>query len=332
MSQRNLPTESDSRQSNTNPSDRCSRRSLLTATAALSAGTMHAGAAIGAESESPSAPIDDDVPPPRQIQLGNTGITMSRVGQGTGMHGGNRQSDHTRQGFEKLVALLNHAYDRGVTFFDLADLYGSHVYFREALRTIPRDKVTVLSKLWTRYDGPFEKIAPSHRKQAAKTTIERFCHEIATDHLDILLLHCMTTPDWSEQLQPYMEAFDEAKKSGKLRAVGVSCHNLEALKIASQSDWVDVILARINPHGAKMDGKVDDVVSVLTEARKNGKAIIGMKIYGEGTLADKADECIRFAQSNGLLDTMTVGAETPEQMDQTLRLIAKYPAAPLITP
>ena len=67
-------------------------------------------------------------------------------------------------GFEKLVNLFHHAYDRGITFFDLADLYGSHVYFREALRTIPREKITILTKVWWRYDGPRERDASASPK------------------------------------------------------------------------------------------------------------------------------------------------------------------------
>jgi len=40
---------------------------------------------------------------PAQVPLGKTGITVSRLAQGTGMSGGNRQSNHSRLGFEKLV-------------------------------------------------------------------------------------------------------------------------------------------------------------------------------------------------------------------------------------
>ncbi len=296
------------------------RRRFLTASAGA--------AALATTAQAQTAVATPPVPPP--MPIGKTGIVMSRVGQGTGMHGGNRQSDHTRKGFEDFVALMRHSYDRGVTFFDLADMYGSHVYFREALKTIPRDKVSILTKIWTRFDGTFTPTAPDHCKQIARTTIDRFCHEIATDHLDIVLLHCMMTPKWTEQLAPYMEALDDAKKRGQVRAVGVSCHNLEAVKVAASSPWVDVILARINPFGAKMDGKLEEVVPVLTKARQNGKAILGMKIYGEGTLVDKKEVCIQFAQENGLLDAMTIGAETPAQMDETLSLIGKYPAAKLI--
>ncbi len=61
--------------------------------------------------------------------------------------------------------------------------------------------------------------------------------------------------------------------------------------------------------------------------KKNGKAVIGMKIYGEGKLAGMKEKCISFAQNLGLLDAMTVGAMTTQQMDETLRLMNKFPAA-----
>jgi len=141
------------------------------------------------------------------------------------------------------------------------------------------------------------------------------------------LLHCLVNPDWNGEMQPYMDALSEAKEQGKIRAVGVSCHNFGAMKTASETPWVDVILARLNPYEAIMDGTVDEVVSVLKTAKANGKAVIGMKIFGAGKLLDKKDECIKFAQTNGVLDAMTIGATTPEQVDENLALLAKYPVA-----
>ena len=104
------------------------------------------------------------------IELGRTGIKMSRLGQGTGVHGGERQSDQTRMGFAKLVDLMQHAYDRGIRFFDLADLYGTHVYFREALKSMERDKLAILTKVWWRYDGPEDQTSRPERRQMARTT------------------------------------------------------------------------------------------------------------------------------------------------------------------
>lgn len=259
---------------------------------------------------------------PPQGPLGNTGITLSRIGQGTGMSGGNRQSNHTRMGFEKLTALFRHDYDQGITFFDLADIYGSHVYFREALRAIPREKVAILTKLWFRYDGRPAEVQAAFKQKSTQMALERFRHELATDYLDIVLLHCLDNPTWEEEMRPYMDALSEAKQRKQVRAVGVSCHNLGALKTAASCPWVDVILARINPKGAKMDGPVEEVVPVLKTAKANGKALIGMKIYGEGTLANMKEECMRFAKNLGLLHAMTLGAESREQMNESLGLFA----------
>lgn len=286
--------------------------------------TRLAGSAASLYAITHARAADSPAAPP-QVALGHTGITLSRVGQGTGMRGGNRQSNHTRMGFEKLVGLFRHDYDQGITFFDMADMYGSHVYFREALRSFSREKLTLLTKLWFRYDGRGSEFTPAVLKRSTNMALERFRNEINTDYLDIVLLHCLTTPQWEAEMQPYMDALSEAKQKKQVRAVGVSCHDLGALKTAAKCPWVDVILARINPTGAKMDGKPDEVVPVLKEARANGKAIIGMKIYGEGTLTHMKEECIRYAQTMGLIDAMTVGAENPAQMNETLSLVAKYP-------
>ena len=79
-----------------------------------------------------------------------------------------------------------------------------------------------------------------------------------------------------------------------------------------------------------MDGKPDEVIPILRQIKDNGKAIIGMKIYGEGRLVHMKDECIRFTQNLGLLHAMTIGAESTTQLDETLKLLAQYPAAKVI--
>jgi len=290
-----------------------------------------AGAAVGLASAAPALAVDAAGPPaPPQVPLGRTGITLSRLAMGTGVHGGNRQSDQTRLGFERLVALFRHAYSRGITFFDLADLYGTHVYFREALRTIPRDRVTILTKLWWRYDGPQARASEASRRDMALATLQRFRDELATDHLDIVLLHCMVTRNWDDQLRPYMEALTEAKRLRQVRAVGVSCHDHGALIKAAETPWVDVVLARINPRGSHMDGTPEQITATLRRIKQAGKAVLGMKILGEGDLANMKDECIRFAQGLGLLDAMTIGFQAPGQIDEVLQLLARHPAAAIV--
>ena len=298
--------------------NRMSRRSFLAVGAVATASTV--------ARQLSAAPAEPLAAPP-MVALGRTGIRCSRLAFGTGTHGGRRQSDQARLGFEKLVKLFHHAYRRGITLFDMADLYGTHVYCREALRSIPREKVTLLTKLWWRYDGPVRGRAEPYRARVAEATVERFLHELNTDYIDILLLHCVTTATWDQELVPYMETLERLKEQGKIRAVGVSCHDFGAMETAARSPWVDVLLARINPHRVKMDGTPEDVLRVLRAAKENGKVVIGMKIFGEGALLDRRDECMRFAQSIGVLDAMTIGFDDPAEVDDTLRLMAKYPHA-----
>jgi hypothetical protein len=105
------------------------------------------------------------------------------------------------------------------------------------------------------------------------------------------------------------------------------------MQTAAKCPWVDVMLARINMKGGKevmMDGTREQVEDVLRTARANGKAIIGMKIFGEGRLAHERDACMQYAQGNGLLDAMTIGFHTPDQIDDVLQLMHKYPAKTLV--
>lgn len=314
------------------------RRKFLGATAGAAAlgatGSLRAVALADDAPAAASAPSSSGRPPsPPIIRLGKTGIEMSRLGQGTGVHGGNRQSDQTRMGFTKLIDLMHHAYDRGIRFFDLADLYGTHVYFREALKNMDRSKLAILTKMWWRYDGPEDQTGLPERRQMARTALERFRHELATDYLDIVLLHCLMKEGWDKQMQPYMDVLNEEKAKGRVRAVGCSCHDFKAMQTAAASPWVDVILARINMKGGKevmMDGSREEVEGVLRTARQNGKAVIGMKIFGEGRLADQRDACMKYAQESGLLDAMTIGFHKAEQIDDVLTLMHKYPVKPLV--
>ncbi len=77
------------------------------------------------------------------VTLGKTGIQTSRLAMGTGTVGVGHHSHQTALGVKGLSDLLLNGYDRGLRFFDSADSYGSHPHVAEALKHVPRDKVTV---------------------------------------------------------------------------------------------------------------------------------------------------------------------------------------------
>lgn len=253
-----------------------------------------------------------------RIRLGDTGLKVSRIAMGTGTVGHNKGSNQTRLGMDKFVRLTHHAYDRGITFYEMADGYGSHPYVGEAIQTLPREKLTLLSKIWTHPDG-------DERNQPVGEVIDRFRREAKTDYFDILLMHCMMQGNWSETRKHYIDGLSRAKQDGLVKAVGVSCHNWDALAEAVDSPWVDVILARINPFQTHMDGTPEAISEVLGKAQKNGKGVIGMKIFGEGKHVsdEEREQSIRFALTKGHIHCMTLGLESTEQMDDAVERVMR---------
>ena len=241
-----------------------------------------------------------------QVPLGRTGIRMSRLGVGTGTIGGGGQSNQTRLGLEAFTKLMRHAFERGITYFDAADSYGSHTFIRHVLKEIPRDQVTILTKLRAR------------ARSDVQNDMERLLKELGTDYIDILLLHCMTESDWPTQMASRMDVFSAAKEKKIVRAVGVSCHSVEALETAAESPWVDVVLARINHDGEKMDAKPNVVVPVLRKIHDAGKAVLGMKIVGEGRLVEQLDRSLEYVLKLDCVDAMTVGFEDTTEVDDTI--------------
>ena len=246
-----------------------------------------------------------------RVNLGKTGITVSRMAIGSGTSGWNHASNQTRLGLEKFLEIVNHGHERGLNFWDCADQYGSHTFFREALKTIPRDRVVILTKSFTRdADG-------------MKSDIERYQRELGTDHMDILLLHCLTDSDWPTKMKATMDVVSEAKARGVIRAHGVSCHSLSALDAAAECPWVDIILSRLNPYGVAMDGPAEKVVPILRKAHDNGKAVVAMKIAGAGEIVDRIQESLQFTLTRGVADAFTMGFESSDQMDQAFDKVAK---------
>ena len=246
------------------------------------------------------------------VVLGRTGIRTSRLAMGTGTIGGGGESNQTRLGTNPFVTMMLDGYhENGLRFFDTADSYGSHPYVAAAIKQLPRDKVTVLTK--TDHRDPKD----------VRDDLDRFRRELGTDYIDILLIHCTTEGDWTTRYRGVMDVLSEAKQKGIIRAHGVSCHSIEALRAAAAaSDWVDIDLVRLNPVGAHMDADADTVIGVVKQMRKAGTGIVGMKILGQGAMRDRPSEAVRFALGSGVLDAFTIGAESRREQDDLTHRIA----------
>ncbi len=278
--------------------------------ASLAAGAILFGAKAMAARLAAMIPLAQKYSAADVVTLGKTGIQTSRLAMGTGTVGSGGHSHQTALGVDGLSRLLQNGYDNGLRFFDAADSYGSHPHVADALKHVDRSKVTLLTKSWARDAA------------GMRADLDRFRRELGTDHIDIVLMHCVTESDWTTRYRGAMDALSEAKEKGIIRAHGCSCHSIEALRAAAASPWVEVDLARMNPLGAVMDADPETVGSVLKQMRSSGKAVVGMKILGQGALRTKQDEAIRYALGMDLLDAFTIGAESIDEQKDLMRRIS----------
>jgi aryl-alcohol dehydrogenase-like predicted oxidoreductase len=244
-----------------------------------------------------------------RVEFGKTGLRVSRLAFGTGTNGARGRSEQSALGVDGLASLLRLAYDRGVTFWDAADAYGTHPHVARALRGIPRDDVVIATKTMSRT-----------AVQVARD-VERFLRELGSDVLDVVLLHFMSRPDWPQRYTGAMEALSRAKEQGRVRALGVSCHGLGALRAAAETDWAEVVLARINMAGVRMDASSSRVVPIIGQMYASGKAVYGMKVLGCGQLVGEARAAIQYVFQLGVVPAIVIGTSGREHLLENVRLV-----------
>ncbi len=294
------------------------RRSFLQKSAMGLAGSVALGSGLINMSFNPASNAFIDT-----VSLGKTGLNVPRLALGTGSYGWKKTSSQKKLGEEKFVQLAQHAFDRGVKFFETADMYGTHEFVGKAMKKVGRENVTLLSKIMVYDHEGWYKTEPFQK------SIDRFRKELNTDYIDILLLHCMVNSEWPDEYKRYMDDYSEAKQKGIIKHVGLSCHDFGAMQMAVKNPWADVLLARINYDGAKMDGTPPDVMSVLKQAKENGKGIIGMKIFGCGELTkeDQRQKSLEYVIKSGNVDCMTIGMESIDQVNDNVERIMKLATA-----
>jgi aryl-alcohol dehydrogenase-like predicted oxidoreductase len=247
----------------------------------------------------------------QMVELGETGIRASYLGLGTGTRGFGGGSDQTRIGHEELVNLLRLGYEQGVTLWDSADGYGSHPHIAEAMRDLERSSVVISTK------------TDSRSARGLREDVPRFLRELGTDYIDVLLMHGLTGRRWLTDDSDVIHVLREAKGNGVVRAIGMSCHGFEGLERAVSTDWIDVVLARINYAGTRMDASPGEVIPVLERLHDAGKGIIAMKVVGQGELQGNVARAIEFVARLSCVDAMVIGMISESQLRQNVSLVAR---------
>lgn len=154
-------------------------------------------------------------------RLGRSGLVVSALGLGCNNLG---RTNTATQSFEGSQAVIAAALDAGITFFDVADNYGSapgvsEQFLGRALGT-HRDQVTVATKFGMANGGIS---GPDFGARGSRryiiNAVEGSLTRLGTDYIDLFQFH---TPDPNTPIEETLAALDHLVTSGKVRYLGHS--------------------------------------------------------------------------------------------------------------
>ena len=281
-----------------------SRRAFVRASTAVAAATAMTGSAVAAGAQ--------ETPPGDRVRrfkpLGKTGWKIGDVSAGSG---------------QRDPAVLNHIFECGINLIDTGAQYGGHEDLLGKVLPKWREKVFVLDK----WDPPL--VTATVTKSALLEALDVSLKRLNTTYIDCMMLHSIGHPRYGglDRIQnpAIYEAWDEAKRLGKVRFTGASSHGvrmIEEIGWGLDNNRFDVILIGANflTHG---------VEPLLKKARAKGVGTIAMKTMttyksdlnirarqNEQTNARQA--CLKWVLASDLFDTLVVSMQNYDRVAEFL--------------
>ncbi len=183
--------------------------------------------------------------------LGRTGMAISRVGIGAWAFGGGGWVDTWGAQEDALSdGAVRAAVERGVNWIDTAPIYGlghAEEVVGGALRRIPADeRPYVFTKAGVIWDPqrPNDKPALVGHPASIRRELEESLRRLRLDHIDLYQVHAPPTD--GTPLEEYWQTFCDLRREGKVRAIGLSNHDVAQLDAAEAVGHVDAVQPRFN--------------------------------------------------------------------------------------
>lgn len=216
--------------------------------------------------------------------LGKSGITVTEIGLGLWAAGGDQWGATDDR---EILDAIDRALERGVTFFDTADIYGSG-HSEELLGESMlgrRDRFTVATKIgWRDFDGDRGTTAYD-RVEKLIAGVEENLRRLQTDYIDLIQSHINFR---DPTMEVFLEGFQTLQRQGKVRAYGVSTSDSEYLKSFNADDGcaalqIDYSILNRTPE-----------TDILPYCREKGIGVIVRGALAMGILTGKYNKDTRF--------------------------------------
>jgi aryl-alcohol dehydrogenase-like predicted oxidoreductase len=245
-------------------------------------------------------------------KLGSSDLDVSEVSFGC-------MSLEVEKGQDHVTSLIRKASGSGINFFDTADLYDKGLneeMVGEALSTI-RDEVLIATKVgnvW-REDGSGWDWNPT--KEHILTEVTESLRRLQTDYLDLYMLHGGTIED---PIDDIIEAFEQLKKQGKIRAYGISSIRPNVIREYVKRSKIDCVMMQYSLLDRRPE---EEVLDLLTE---NDISVITRGTLAKGMLIDKpAKEYLGYSKDETKKMQSAV-RDTGNSMGAAVQFVLRHPA------
>lgn len=206
----------------------------------------------------------------------------------------------------QAAELFCYALEKGINFFDTAELYLNYDHFKAFFKQIQRHQVVFASKCYA-YD-----------KETAKRSLDLALSGAATDYLDFFMLHEQESEHTLRGHAEAIEYFLDMKEQGLIRKFGISTHFVAGALAAAKDPRIEVIHPIINLKGIGIaDGSREEMEQALKLLRQADKFIYAMKALGGGHLLKQYPQALDYALSLDV-DAIAIGMQSEAEIDHNL--------------
>jgi len=250
-------------------------------------------------------------------KLGNTDLEVSALGLGCmGMSFGLGPAIEQKDG----IALLRAAVERGVTFFDTAEVYGpfrNEELLGEALADV-REQVVIATKFGfnidadgTQHQSPTLNSRPEHIKQAAEGSLKR----LKTDYIDLLYQHRV---DPEVPIEEVAGAVKDLISEGKVRHFGLSEAGVEVIRRAHAVQPLTALQSEYSLWWREPEAEI------LPTLEELGIGFVPFSPLGKGFLTGKIDETTTFDSTDFRNTVPRFSPEARKTNQALVDLIGKF--------
>ena len=237
-------------------------------------------------------------------KLGNSGLEVSALGLGCmRMSFGDKPTDK-----QEMITFLHKAVERGVTFFDTAEVYGpftNEELLGEALQPF-HGKVVIATKFGWKHDpikGPHPSIGPDSRPEQIKRVAEASLKRLQVEAIDLFYQH---RPDPNVPVEDVAGAVKDLIQAGKVKHFGLSESSADLIRRAHAVQPVTALQSEYSIWWRNVE---HDILPTLEEL---GIGLVPYSPLGRGYLTGKIDE-------NTTFDSTDIRARNPRFAPEAIK-------------